>query len=90
MNKYTILLISLLLDGVGMLSYLFPGIGEATDIVWAPVSGWLMIKLYKGKEGKIAGIITLIEEGIPGIDVIPTFTLMWIYTYIITGKAQKV
>ncbi|WP_010521778.1 hypothetical protein [Aquimarina agarivorans] len=86
MNKYTVLFISLLLDGVGMLSYLFPGIGEASDVIWAPVSGWLMTKLYKGKEGKIAGIITFIEEGIPGIDVIPTFTLMWIYTYIITGK----
>ena len=66
MNKYTILLISILLDGIGMLSYLFPGIGEATDAIWAPISGWLMTKLYKGKEGKIAGIISFIEEAIPG------------------------
>ncbi len=82
MNKYTLLLIGLLLDGVGMLSYLFPGIGEASDAIWAPISYWLMTKLYKGKEGKIAGIITFIEEAIPGIDIIPTFTLMWIYTYV--------
>ncbi len=86
MNKYTVLLIGLLLDGVGMLSYLFPGIGEASDAIWAPISGWLMTKLYKGREGKIAGVITFIEEAIPGIDIIPTFTLMWIYTYVITRK----
>ncbi len=86
MNKYTILLISILLDGIGMLSYLFPGIGEATDAIWAPISGWLMTKLYKGKEGKIAGIISFIEEAIPGLDIVPTFSLMWVYTYVISKK----
>jgi len=88
MNKFTVLLASLLFDAVGMLSYFFPGVGEATDVIWAPISAWLMTKLYKGKEGKIAGVITFIEEAIPGIDVIPTFTLMWIYTYIF--KKEKV
>lgn len=86
MNKYTLLFLSLLFDGIGMLSYLFPGVGETTDVLWAPVSAWLMIKLYKGKEGKIAGLINFIEEGIPGVDFIPTFTLMWMYTYIIKIK----
>lgn len=86
MSKVSVLLVSLLLDAIGMISYFFPGIGEATDIVWAPVSAWLMTKLYKGKEGKIAGIVTFIEEAIPGLDIIPTFTLMWIYTYVITSK----
>ena len=86
MNKYTILLISILLDGIGMLSYLFPGIGEVTDAIWAPISGWLMTKLYKGKEGKIAGIISFIEEAIPGLDIVPTFSLMWVYTYVISKK----
>jgi len=90
MNKFTILFLSLLFDGIGMLSYLAPGIGETTDALWAPISAWLMTKLYKGREGKIAGIITFIEEAIPGIDVIPTFTLMWIYTFVISAdKSQK-
>ena len=88
MNKFTILFLSLLFDGLGMLSYVIPGFGEATDAVWAPISAWLMTKLYKGKEGKIAGIITFIEEAIPGIDIIPTFTLMWIYTFVISSKKQ--
>lgn len=89
MNKFTVLLLSILFDGIGMLSYFIPGFGETTDAVWAPVSAWLMTKLYKGKEGKIAGIITFIEEAIPGIDIIPTFSLMWVYTYIITAKSKN-
>lgn len=89
MNKYVILLCSLLLDGIGMLSYFFPGFGEITDVVWAPLSAYLMTKLYKGKEGKVAGVISFVEEAIPGIDFIPTFSLMWIYTFVITGKGKK-
>lgn len=89
MNKYVILLCSLLLDGIGMLSYFFPGFGEITDVVWAPLSAYLITKLYKGKEGKVAGVISFVEEAIPGIDFIPTFSLMWIYTFVITGKVKK-
>ena len=82
MNKYKILAISILCDAIGYVSFAIPGIGEFTDIIWAPLSGWIMTKLYKGKPGKIAGIISFIEEILPGLDVIPTFTLMWIYTYV--------
>ncbi|WP_242118717.1 hypothetical protein [Aestuariivivens sediminicola] len=82
MNKYKILAISILCDVIGYVSFAIPGIGEFTDIIWAPLSGWIMTKLYKGKPGKIAGIISFIEEILPGLDVIPTFTLMWIYTYV--------
>jgi len=38
--------------------------------------------MYKGKIGQGAGILTFIEEIIPGLDVLPTFTLMWFYTYV--------
>lgn len=82
MNKYKILGLGLLLDALGYVSFIIPGVGEFSDIVWAPISAWLMTKLYAGKAGKIAGVITLIEEGLPGLDVIPTFTIMWLYTYV--------
>ncbi|WP_242134833.1 hypothetical protein [Aestuariivivens marinum] len=82
MNKYKILVLSILCDAMGCISFVIPGIGEFSDIVWAPLSGWIMTKLYKGKPGKIAGVITFIEEALPGFDVIPTFTLMWLYTYV--------
>ena len=89
MSKYKILLLSVIFDGVGYLSFLIPGIGEFSDIVWAPLSGYIMTKLYKGKPGKIAGVVSVIEEALPGLDIIPTFTLMWLYTYIFNSKDEN-
>jgi hypothetical protein len=88
MNKYKKLGIGLLLDALGLVSFIIPGIGEFSDIVWAPISGWLMTKLYAGKAGKVAGVITFVEEALPGFDVIPTFTLMWFYTYVFSSKTE--
>lgn len=82
-NKYRKLLLGLILDGIGMLSFVIPGIGEFSDVIWAPVAGWLMTRLYRGRVGQAAGLIAFAEELIPGMDVIPTFTLTWIYTYLL-------
>lgn len=79
----------LLFDAIGMLSFAVPFIGDFSDIIWAPLAGWLMTRMYKGKIGQGAGILTFIEEIIPGLDVIPTFTLMWLYTYVFKGSATK-
>ena len=81
-DKYKKLVLGLLFDGVGMLSFTIPFIGEFSDLIWAPVAGWLMTRMYKGKIGQGAGIFTFIEEIIPGLDIIPTFTLMWLYSYV--------
>ncbi len=86
MNKYLKLLLSLLLDAMGYVSFVIPFVGEFSDIIWAPLSGFIMTKLYKGKTGKIAGIISFVEEAFPFTDIVPTFTLMWIYTYLIKTK----
>ncbi len=88
MNKYKKLLLSVLLDGIGYVSFIIPGIGEFSDIVWAPISAYIMTKMYKGKEGKIAGAVTFIEEAMPGLDVIPTFTIMWFYTFVLKPKKE--
>ncbi|GAA3589157.1 hypothetical protein Q4Q39_14460 [Flavivirga amylovorans] len=86
MNKYKKLVFSIVLDAVGCLSFLIPGIGEFSDIVWAPLSGYIMTRLYKGNAGKIAGVIAFTEEALPGLDVVPTFTLMWLYTHVFKKK----
>lgn len=86
MNKYIKLFLGMVLDAMGYVSFLIPGIGEFSDIIWAPISGWLMTRLYKGKAGRIAGVIAFIEEALPGFDVIPSFTLMWIYTYVFSKQ----
>jgi hypothetical protein len=39
--------------------------------------------MYKGKMGKVAGVVSFLEEILPATDFIPSFTLMWFYTYFI-------
>jgi hypothetical protein len=84
------LFLCLLFDGIGMLSYVVPVFGEAIDIIWAPISGILLVLMFKGTVGKLAGVFGFIEELIPMVDIIPTFTITWFYTYIIKGgKGQE-
>lgn len=85
--KYKNLFLGLLFDAIGMLSFVVPFIGEFSDIIWAPIAAWLMTRMYKGRIGQTAGLITFVEELIPGLDIIPTFTIMWVYTHMI--KKQK-
>lgn len=89
-DKASKLILSLLFDGIGMLSYIVPVFAEVTDLVWAPISGILLITMYKGTIGKLAGVFGFIEELVPFIDFIPTFTITWFYTYVIKGgKGQE-
>lgn len=88
-NKIKYLLLGLLFDALGMASFIIPGVGEFTDLIWAPISGWLMTRMYKGRIGQAAGIFNFIEELIPGLDIIPSFTIMWIYTYLLKGSSSK-
>ena len=80
-NKNRDLVLGLLFDGIGMLSFTVPFIGEFSDVIWAPLAGFLMTWMYKGKVGKVAGVFAFLEEIIPFTDVIPSFTLTWIYNY---------
>ncbi len=82
-GKYGLLALGILFDSIGMLSFAIPMIGEFSDVIWAPISAMLVYKMYKGTVGKIGGMVSFIEELIPGLDFIPTFTLTWIYTYVI-------
>lgn len=80
-RKYYKLVLGIIFDAIGMLSFSIPFLGEFSDVVWAPISGFLIARMYKGKVGKIAGIVAFVEELFPFTDVIPTFTLTWIYSY---------
>ena len=85
-NKYGKLALSILFDAIGMLTFTLPFIGEFGDVIWAPLSALIMTQMYKGSTGKIAGLVGLLEELSPGLDIIPTFTLTWIYQYVLKGK----
>lgn len=81
-NKSRDLILSIILDLFGYATYAIPVLGEFGDIIWAPIAGYLMTRIYKGYAGKIGGIFAFIEEAIPFTDFIPSFTIMWAYTYL--------
>ena len=65
---------SIIIDVIGMSSYLLPGAGETFDIIWAPISALWIYKLYKKPYWALFGGI---EEIVPMTDIIPTATIMW-------------
>ena len=75
------LFLGLLFDAIGMLAFAVPMVGEFSDVIWAPIAAYLMTRMYEGTVGKVGGVITFLEEIIPFTDVIPSFTLTWIYNY---------
>ncbi|WP_108804008.1 hypothetical protein [Aquimarina sp. Aq107] len=85
-NKYKLLKKGIVYDLIGMASMVIPVVGPFLDIIWAPYAAKKMLDMYPGKKGKIASIITFIEEIIPGTDIIPSFTIMWLYTFVINKE----
>ena len=83
------LVLSVVLDLIGMSTFLIPVFGEFGDILWAPISGYLMTKIYKGVSGKMVGVFVFLEEVLPFTDFIPTFTIMWYYTYRIKKQPKR-
>ncbi len=89
MNKKSskkLLLQSVIYDVIGMVTMFIPVIGPFLDIVWAPYAAKKMNDMYPGTEGKIASVIVFIEEILPWTDFVPTFTIMWVYTYVFKTK----
>lgn len=82
------LVLSILFDLIGMASFAIPFFGEVTDLAWAPMAGLILSRMYKGYAGKVGGVIVFIEELLPGFDFIPTFTLTWLYVYVIKGGKE--
>lgn len=75
--KRTKLLVGILFDLIGMTPTIFPPLA----LLWAPFSALVLAAMYKGTTGKAAGIFDFVEELIPVVDFIPTFTLTWLYVY---------
>ena len=72
----------LLFDAVGMVTMAIPFVGPLLDLLWAPYAAKKMREMYTGEQGKIASIVVFIEEILPITDFIPTFTMMWICTFV--------
>ena len=69
------LVVCLAIDGLGDSSFLFPGLGELSDGVYAPLEAFLLSQLFQSNA--ISGI-GFVEEALPFTDVLPTASLAWV------------
>jgi hypothetical protein len=74
------------MDLAGMASYAIPFLGEVIDLAWAPISAAIYLKMFGVKRGMLGGIFNFVEELLPGLDIIPTFTISWFLMY---SKSRK-
>ena len=82
-KKLPPLWLCILIDAIGMLSYIIPGMGEWMDTAWAPISAYLFGLLFCGTK---VTIISFLEEALPFTDIIPTFTITY---FLRKRKADK-
>lgn len=66
-RKHKDLVASLAIDALGMASYLIPALGEAADLVIAPIVSILIYAVHRTTFGAVAGFL---EEIIPFTDII--------------------
>lgn len=77
MSRRPSLIFCILMDLIGMSTYVIPVFGEVADFIWAPISAIIFFISFGGWKGAVGGIGNLIEELLPGTDIIPSFTIMW-------------
>jgi len=77
MKKQPSLIFCILMDVAGYATYAIPGLGEFADILWAPISSIIFMRTFGGWKGALGGVGNFIEEILPGMDFIPSFTIMW-------------
>jgi hypothetical protein len=92
---WSTLLVSLVIDFIGSASYLLPLVGEAFDLLWAPLQTVLIIALYETEDWGYPSLkyISFFEEALPFTDIIPTATIGWSLLYLeplLPGKAGAV
>ena len=81
-NKWWKLALSILIDLIGLLSFLIPLLAEVIDVFWAPLSALLIFQLYGSS---LLSGIAVIEESLPFTDIIPTATIGWLCQFTVLG-----
>lgn len=87
-KKFRMLVLSVFFDLIGMATFVIPVFGEVFDIFWAPMSALLIFVMYRKQYGAVGGVLSFFEEILPGLDVIPSFTLMWMLRYYVLPKEK--
>jgi hypothetical protein len=77
----------ILMDVIGAATYALPFFGEFADIIWAPISAVIFFRTFGGWKGAFGSVFNFVEELLPGIDFMPSFTITWLWTY--AGKKKQ-
>jgi hypothetical protein len=77
------------MDAIGMLTFAIPFFGEFGDILWAPLSAIIFFSSFGGKKGAAGALFNFLEEILPFLDFIPTFTIAWFYFRYVENKSEK-
>ncbi len=78
MKKQPSLRFCLIMDAIGCIPFLVPLFGEAFDIAWAPISAIIFYFTF-GKKALFGAAFSMVEEMLPVINFIPTFTIAWLW-----------
>lgn len=74
-DQWMKLLLCVFIDAVGDSSFLVPGVGEIEDIAWAPISAFLVRKIF---QSDVVGNIEFVKEILPFTDAIPLASSLWV------------
>jgi len=77
-DKWMLLLACIIVDIIGMCSYLILLLGEVVDLWWAPLCGFFLQYMFGSMLMTSFGAI---EEVLPLTDLVPTATICWCLTY---------
>jgi hypothetical protein len=83
LSPSVILILAIVIDLIGYVSYLVPVIGESIDVIWAPIQAFMLHKMYGSYAISILGFL---EEILPGLDFVPTACIGW---YMIHGPKKN-
>ena len=81
--KWLKLAFSVVIDLLGVATYLVPGVGELGDVAWAPTSALLVQALYGNA---LLSSLAFVEEALPFTDFVPTACLGWALAYTSLGE----
>jgi hypothetical protein len=71
----------LFMDLMGFAFLAIPFAGPFLEAMFAPVSAIIYWRMFGFKKGFFGGVFNFFEELIPGVDLIPTFTITWFMQY---------
>ncbi|HSN66804.1 MAG TPA: hypothetical protein VLS94_09190 [Fusibacter sp.] len=74
------LVAAVIIDLVGLTTYVVPGAAEGGDMVWGPISGFLIYMLFPNR--RRMALMGAVEEMLPFTDFVPTAYLAWRLDYV--------